>query len=164
MFDLVIERSVPALNCHFVGCHAVWRSETQKQLTRSLRSLRESGTRQMAGIKWQEHPVGTDILKLVQSPSFAVIQIRSREVGEIESRLKLIHELSLKEVAIAVVGDRWLSDLALSFRIAGAVAVVTDIFGCDKLASVILGKARNVTPVVTSWRNRFVNRLPWNPV
>jgi len=113
--------------------------------------------------------------------SFAAVQIaQPANSQQLEPHLRLVHQLHQKNIVTSVifepvkhnaesrpetVANPELSPrLKLAFRAAGAVAVVTSICECDRLASVILKTAMTNRHVFASWRDRFVNRLPWQPV
>lgn len=180
--DLTLDQLKAPLVCHFVDCDPVWVNETQRHLAlirssgHSIHGERENteGEHRVnsAEIRWRSQANSADLTHCVSPHSVVAIRfdLSDPEIASWKSFLSTIHELYTKRVIVVIVGgpspkgarptDRYF----LAFQAAGAVALLTDIFDCEKLASIIDRAAMMVPFGITDWRTRFVNRMPWMPV
>lgn len=175
MLDLTFERLLPPLECHFINCDPIWVTETRRLFTMGTTS---ATTTTMAGaeVRWMTQTCQLDPvnhspatrrsdphnhLDRIPRHSFAAIQL---DVASLEAWLPLIHDLVQREIAIAVVGPAAIRRRSTAILALGVITVVTDIFRCDRLTSIIRKAAIAKPEVITGWRTRFINRLPWEPV
>ena len=157
---LILDRILPAMNCRFVGCPAIWMQETKRRLS-NLPTITSQCGHNIAEIRFLTLTDTSNLMNMVEPGSMVIIAVNTARV---ESMIPLIHDLYRKRVIVAVIGDPSMSSVGIALQAAGSVAMVTDIFGCQKLASIIHTTARLTPEVIADWRTRFVSSLPWNPV
>jgi CheY-like chemotaxis protein len=81
----------------------------------------------------------------------------------LDTVIQTTYSLYQKNTAVVIIAADAKPD-RLAYQAAGAVAVITNIFECKKMASIIQRAAMMIPPVITNWQTRFVNRMPWSPV
>ena len=157
--DLTFDRVLPHLICYIVDCDYIWIAELQRHLN-AQKNRRPSDFTNAAEVRFEDCPMRPDLINHVESGSFAMLNVST---NQIDVMLPRIHALYRKNVTVAVIGESDLVEYSIALQAAGTVAVVTDIFGCDKLAAIINKAAALKPQVITGWQTRFVNRLPWQP-
>jgi hypothetical protein len=156
--DLLVESLVPPLDCYFVDCQPVWLQETQRCLARLWK---RQGSRPATGVRWRRTAALPQDDSLIARDSLVAWGLAARQVPQV---LPVIDRLHRHRIVVAAIGDDELDSCRLALTTAGASLVTTDIFGCQRLAAIIDRLVVSRPAVVTDWRTRFVNRLPWMPV
>jgi len=166
MHSLTVDRILPPLQCHFIDCDPIWMQETQRLIARREIQHPPGSSPGRAEILWRSSHSHPQLVDDIPEHSFVAIQTLPNqfESNDCKRLLELIHRLTGKNVACVVVGEQDLRLFSLVFKVAGAVDVVTDILRCDRLGEVICKAASQKPTVITDWRTRFTNRLPWNPL
>ena len=186
--DLTIDRILPPLMCSFIhsdhDASPAWLNETRYRL-QQMQSIDQPPTAtpiespaeppSIAQVQWQliHQPLDRPLQMTagLQPKSFAAVHIAlSANPQQRQAYLRLVHQLHRENIVTTVIFESLKRDpesrggLILAFRAAGAVAVVTSLCECDRLASVILKTAMTDRHIFAGWQDRFVNRLPWQPV
>lgn len=165
--SLEIEYLKPRTVVCFSECSPLWLTETQRQLEKRFRdhspyTMEKSTAREWEAIDWKE--CSTERLLdqpwIQQSP----LVVLAMTQNTLQHRIKIIHRITHMKGKVAVIGDRGLKNFHLPLTAAGTVALVTDIFDCQRLAFIIQQMSQSRHAELTGWKTRFVNRLPWPPV
>jgi len=165
--SLEIEYLKPRTVVCFSECSPLWLTETQRQLEKRFRdhsphTIEKSTAREWEAIDWKE--CSTERLLdqpwIQQSP----LVVLAMTQNTLQHQIKIIHRITHMKGKVAVIGDRGLKNFHLPLTAAGTVALVTDIFDCQRLAFIIQQMSQSRHAELTDWKTRFVNRLPWPPV
>ncbi len=147
--DLRLDLVAAPLRCYLAGCDPGWSREIRKQVP------------PMEGLSFHELPREVLVADSLPHGTLVVMGITKTALPR---DLRLIHELFQRGCRVIAAGPADIRDYSLQIRAAGAIAIVTDIFGCDKVADIIRKAGEQQAKTPGSWQTRFVNRLPWNPV
>ena len=161
---LTLDRFQPPVHCYFVGCHSIWLRETRRWFGLQpvgRHTERTQSERTQTDIHWHSCP---EIEGLQRPPEPGSWVALSLVPAGVEQGIPSIHRLYQQRVSVAIVGSAELERYRVALSAAGAVLLVTNIFNCDRLARSIHQLAVSQPHVVTEWKSRFVNRLPWSPV
>ncbi len=162
--SLLIEYAHPPLTCYLVDCDQRWHAELMRKLDTNQQT-RNVGIR-TTELLLDETQQGRGLVA-IPAGCTVVWQLADRwlaEQADLAVIFQQIHDWNLARISVQLILPRVEPTISQAFRIAGAGNVVTELLECDKLARFI-GQANRYRPtVLTSWRTRFVNRLPWKAV
>ena len=149
--SLLVERMPVPMICHFVNCHEVWPQEIRRHFSTVTDPIE---------IRFDVLDVDTDghFVDSIGARAFVVLQVSYDT--PIDRTLRTLHQLQQRQAYVAVVGSLPPSVVSAIYW-AGAVAVVTDLGGCDRLAAMLAKAARTQPNVLVGWKHRFLSRIPW---
>lgn len=159
---LEIEYLRPPMVVCFSDCSPFWSSETERQLNQLVNTTQGGLPQSRDTIHWRDCSADSILAQTwIHQQPLVVMALTGQNV---KGRLELIHRISHLRGKVVAIGGSELKNHRLPLTAAGTVALVTDIFECQRLALIIQRMAETRRAELTNWKTRFVNRLPWRPV